>query len=142
MPSLEVVGGYPEGPGSEETHRRTAIRTWLAAGPHEAAGRVAVPWPRGDMGSLLASRRFRLQAAGLAALTIIVLLIVMLPARKVRIAFDGDVTTVSSHTRSDAAVVKQLGEPAFWVGPGTFADRLSRAYAAITRAALEQALGE
>ncbi len=42
----------------------------------------------------------------------------------------------------DAAVVKQLGEPAFWVGPGTFADRLSRAYAAITRAALEQALGE
>ena len=61
------------------------------------------------MGSLLAGRRFRLQAAGLAALAIIVLLIVMLPARKVRIASDGDVTTVSSHTRSDAAVVKQAG---------------------------------
>jgi uncharacterized Zn finger protein len=42
----------------------------------------------------------------------------------------------------EAAAVKRLGEPPFWSGPGTFVDRMSRAYAAVTRAALERVLGD
>jgi uncharacterized Zn finger protein len=42
----------------------------------------------------------------------------------------------------DAAPVKRLGEPEFWTPPGDFLLRLSRAYAAVTRAALEQVLGD
>lgn len=66
-------------------------------------------WRSGRIHSLLAARRFRLQAAGLAALALIALVAFMLPARNVRIAADGDVTTVSSRTSSDVAVVEQAG---------------------------------
>ncbi len=42
----------------------------------------------------------------------------------------------------DAAPVKRLGEPEFWMPRGDFLPRLSRAYAAVTRAAVEQVMGE
>lgn len=42
----------------------------------------------------------------------------------------------------DAAPVKRLGEPEFWMPRGDFLPRLSRAYAAVTRAAVEQVRGE
>jgi uncharacterized Zn finger protein len=42
----------------------------------------------------------------------------------------------------DAAPVKRLGAPPFWSGKPPFAEVMSQAYAAITRAALEIALGE
>ena len=58
----------------------------------------------------MSSRRFHLQAAGLAALGLIALLsFVLLPPRQVRIAVDGDVTTVRSRTASDATIVEQAG---------------------------------
>lgn len=42
----------------------------------------------------------------------------------------------------DAIPVKQLGEPAFGVARPGFIPQMSAAYAAVTRAALAQALGE
>jgi uncharacterized Zn finger protein len=42
----------------------------------------------------------------------------------------------------DAAPVKRLGAPPFWSGKPPFVELMSQAYAAITRAALEIALGE
>lgn len=57
----------------------------------------------------MGSQRFRLQAAGLLALGLILLLTLTLPARKVRIIADGDTTTVSSRITSDVAVVEQAG---------------------------------
>jgi len=41
-----------------------------------------------------------------------------------------------------AAPVKQLGEPAFWQGRPKLIEQFDAAYAAITRTALRQALGE
>jgi uncharacterized Zn finger protein len=42
----------------------------------------------------------------------------------------------------DATAVKRLGEPEFWKPGSEFLNALSRAYAAISQAALEQVLGE
>jgi uncharacterized Zn finger protein len=42
----------------------------------------------------------------------------------------------------EAAPVKQLGEPPFWTGRPAFLGRVSLAYAATTKAALAQALGD
>ena len=89
-----IVGGRPEGSGSEEAHRP-------AANPHTLVLQVA---------HLVGKRRFRLQFAGLAALALIVLVaFVLIRPRTVHIAVDGDVTTVSSRAASDTSVVKQAG---------------------------------
>jgi uncharacterized Zn finger protein len=42
----------------------------------------------------------------------------------------------------DAAPIKRLGAPPFWSGKPPFVELMSQAYGAITRAALEIALGE
>ena len=42
----------------------------------------------------------------------------------------------------DAAPVKRLGEPEFWMPRGDFLPRLSQAYAAVTWAAVEQVMGD
>ncbi len=47
-----------------------------------------------------------------------------------------------SEPEVDAAAVKRLGEPEFWKPGGEFLNAMSRAYAAISQAALEQVLGE
>lgn len=88
------VGGRPERSGSEEAHRPAAKPTTLLV----------------DIARLAAGRRVRLQVAGLAALALISFLaFVVLPSRSVRIAVDGDVTTVSSRAASDVAVVEDAG---------------------------------
>jgi uncharacterized protein YabE (DUF348 family)/3D (Asp-Asp-Asp) domain-containing protein len=59
---------------------------------------------------VLAGRRFRLQAAGIAVLVLIAFLsFVLLRPRTVRIVADGEVTTVSSRAASDTSLVEQAG---------------------------------
>ncbi len=112
---FDAVGGYPEGSGSEEAHRPPLHRN-TALGVRDQAGRPAVLGARFvDVRLLASSRRFRLQAAGLAALALILLLSLIFPARKVHIAADGRVTTVTSRASSDTAVVEQAG---IELGPG------------------------
>lgn len=86
------IDGYPEGPGSEEAHR--------PAGPTSNGERLR---------RRVARRRFRLQTAGLGAFALILALAFVFPARHVRIAVDGGVTTVSSRATSGEAIVEQAG---------------------------------
>lgn len=104
MPLSDDVGGRPrQVRGSEEAHRQAARLD--TARPSAPGPKVTHTWRR-----LLGRRRFRLQAAGVTALALIVLLtIVFLPPRKVRIAADGEITTVSSRAASDVALVEQAG---------------------------------
>jgi len=108
LPFLDAVGRYPEGPGSEETYRRTVNEPPGAAGPH-ARGRAstsAAPLPRTTR---LLARRARLHIAGLAALGLIVLLALALPFRTVRIAVDGTTLTTHSRSMNENAIVAQAG---------------------------------
>ncbi len=104
MPLREDVGGRPrQGQGPEEVHR-------LAASQGQPSGNQQTPTPIPIWGRLLGHRRFRLQAAGVVALGLIVFLtFAFFPTRKVRIAVDGDVTTVNSRAASDVAVVEEAG---------------------------------
>jgi len=95
LPFSKRVGGLPEGTGTEEAHRPPA--------------EISVPPGRARYGRLVAGRRFRLQAAGLAVLAIVLLLSLVFPLRNVRIAVDGGVTTVSSRATSGEALVEQAG---------------------------------
>lgn len=98
-----VVGQYLGRPGSEEAHRRTKDEK-----PADVpAGVVAAALRR--LWGLSGSRRFRLQAAGLVALSLIILLAVLLPARTVRIAVDGGVANMSSRAASGVTLVEQAG---------------------------------
>jgi uncharacterized protein YabE (DUF348 family) len=75
------------------------------------------------------SRRLRLQVAGSAAIASVLLLALLLPSRTVRIAFDGGVTTTTSHNVTDEAVVEGAGvalargDRVAEVGDGTLAVR-------------------
>lgn len=95
MPLPKRVGGLPEGTGSEEAHRPSADTSVLRG--------------RTRYRRLVAGRRFRLQAAGLAVLAIVLLLSLAFPLRDVRIAVDGGVTTVNSRATSGEALVEQAG---------------------------------
>lgn len=94
MPLHRRVGGLPEGTGSEEAHRPPA---------------VAAPAPGARYRRLVAGRRYRLQAAGLAVLAAVLLLSFAFPLRHVRITVDGGVRTVSSRANNDEAIVGQAG---------------------------------
>ncbi|MCH8025311.1 MAG: DUF348 domain-containing protein [Chloroflexi bacterium] len=113
MASRDIVGGYPEGPGSEETHRRTAKqRPRARTAPSQRQPRAV---SASLFATLLAFRnraadpRLRLQIAGLAALIAVAVLAGLLPTRDVRIFADGDVTTVTSRSASDEVLVAQAG---------------------------------
>ena len=95
MPFPQRVGGLPEGTGSEEARRPPA--------------KTSVPTGGARYRRLVAGRRFRLQAAGLAVLAIVLLLSLAFPLRDVRIAVDGGVTTVNSRTTNGEALVAQAG---------------------------------
>jgi len=102
----DAVGGHPM-KGSEEARRPQAkqlsfgdalARRWPAAHP------LAYVRP-----AAAAQRRYRLQAAGVLALLLIVALAVVLPARTVRVAVDGETHTVESHSVSSVSVAEQAG---------------------------------
>lgn len=111
-------GGHPEGPGSEEAHRTAE---------HRATGsRTATRLRR-----YLARPRSRLQAAGLIALGLVLLLAIVFPARGVRIAVDGDVTSVTSHATSGEALAHQAG---IELRPGDRVDQTGSRTFAVRRA--------
>jgi uncharacterized protein YabE (DUF348 family)/3D (Asp-Asp-Asp) domain-containing protein len=102
----DVVGGHPR-KGSEETRRQAAkqlsfsdawTRRWTAARPLASVRPAAA-----------ARRRYRLQAAGLLALLFVVAVAVILPARTVHIAVDGQTQSVASRSVSDASIAAQAG---------------------------------
>ncbi|MCH8950284.1 MAG: DUF348 domain-containing protein [Chloroflexi bacterium] len=115
MASRDIVGGYPEGPGSEEAHRRTAKQGALVRVRTAAPLRQPTAAPPFAFATLLAFRntaaspRLRLQIAGLAALIAVAVLAGLLRTRDVRIFADGDVTTVTSRSASDEMLVAQAG---------------------------------
>jgi uncharacterized protein YabE (DUF348 family) len=107
-----AVGGHPSTEGSEEAHRLPRP-AHVGAQPSplirllEAAEQQILP--------ILAHPRFRLQAAGVVALTAALLLTVLIPARTIRIAVDGSVQEIESRGNSEVAVVEQAG---IELGPG------------------------
>ena len=105
MHSRDGAGGPPDSSGAET--RRPAANHRPAAG----TGASRSPRPASPtLSRLFSRRRFRLQAAGLAALGLIALtVLVLVPERRVRVVVDGDVTTVSSRSASDVSVVEQAG---------------------------------
>ncbi len=115
MASRDIVGGYPEGPGSEEAHRRTAKQGAPARVRTAPAQRQPAAVLPSAIATLLAFRnaaadpRLRLQIAGLAALIAVAVLAGLLRTRDVRIFADGDVTTVTSRSASDEMLVAQAG---------------------------------
>ena len=115
MASRNIVGGYPEGPGSEEAHRRTAQQGALARVRTAPAQRQPTAVPPSTFATLLAFRntaagpRLRLQIAGLAALIAVAVLAGLLRTRDVHIFADGNVTTVTSRSASDEVIVAQAG---------------------------------
>lgn len=110
------VGGRPSPEGPEEAHRP-------AATPPSAVARLARAASR---------RRFRLQTAGLTTIALIALLVfVLAPPRTVRIAVDGEVTTVSSHVSSEEVVVEQAGVE---LEPGDQVEAIGEGVIAVDRA--------
>jgi len=108
LPLLDAAGGYPEGPGSEETRRRTVNELFGAAGP-SARGRASVSTPPLARANVLFARRARLHVAGLAALGLIVLLSLALPFRTISIAVDGVTLTTQSRSVDERAIAAQAG---------------------------------
>ncbi len=108
MPFLDIVGRHPEGPGSEETYRRTVSQPTRAAGPN-ARGEAAVSARLILRPRRLLIRRARLHVAGLVALGLIVLLAVALPYRAVHIAVDGKTLTTNSRSVNKNAVIEGAG---------------------------------
>ena len=108
----DAVGGRPKGRGAEEARRPQARQL---AFPGDAwTRRLAAP-SLPSIRPALAHRRYRLQAAGVVALGLIGLLAVLLPARTVHVAVDGELRTVDSRSVRDAGAVGQAGVD---LGPG------------------------
>jgi len=103
----DAVGGHPDGSGSEEVRRPKA--KGIAQPRPGRAQRLPAARSVPASPHALVRQRYRLQAAGLLALGLIVLLAIVLPARTVQIAVDGETRTVSSRTVRDAGAVEQAG---------------------------------
>ena len=99
MASRDVVGGYPEGTGSEEAHRHLPYLSLPGT-----AGRA-----RAYSSNAWLVRERRLQIAGLAAILLILAISLVLRTRDFQVFADGDVTSVSSRSASEASVVANAG---------------------------------
>ena len=118
MSLFDIAGEQLEGSGSEETHRRSVKSTRTEARTRSARAAAVSSSP--SLSRFFGARRFRLQAAGGAALAFIVALAWLLPKHDVRIAVDGSVMSVSSRSEDARAVANQAGVD---LGPG---DRVER----------------
>ena len=123
----DIVGEYPEGSGTEEAHRRTDKRKRTEA--PRTAFRVAVSSP-----PLAPSRFFDtrgLQAAGCAALVLVLALAWLLPKHDVRIAVDGGTASVHSRSTDARAVAGQAG---IALKPGDRVERVDDSHLIVHRA--------
>ena len=99
MATRDVVGGYPEGPGSEEAHRHLSHLGFRSATPARSpARRVAA--------SIIARR---LQFAGVLAIFLVFALALVLRARDIQVLADGDTMSVSSRSASEIGLVERAG---------------------------------
>jgi uncharacterized protein YabE (DUF348 family) len=112
---FDIAGEQLEGSGSEETHRRNVKPKRTEARTTSARAAAA-----SSLSRLFGTRRFRLQAAGGAALVLVVALAGLLPRHDLRIAVDGGTLSVSSRSASARVVANQAGVA---LGPG---DRIER----------------
>ena len=99
MAIRDVVGGYPEGSGSEEAHRRLSQFGFRGAAP-------ARPRARGVAAAVMTRR---LQLAGLAAILLVVALALVLRSHDAHIFADGQVTTIATRNADDTTVVRRAG---------------------------------
>ena len=99
MATRDVVGGYPEGPGSEEAHRHLSHLGFRSATPARLPA-------RGVAASIMARR---LQFAGVLAVFLVVVLALAVRARDVQVLADGDVKTVSSRSAGEIGLVERAG---------------------------------
>ena len=99
MASREVVGGYPEGPGSEEAHRHLSRSGF----PPDARPSLRAP---GAAASIMARR---LQIAGLVTIVLALSLALVLRSHDIDIFADGRVTTISTRNADDTTIVQRAG---------------------------------
>ncbi|MCH8007337.1 MAG: DUF348 domain-containing protein [Chloroflexi bacterium] len=99
MAARDVVGGYPEGPGSEEAHRHLHHSGFRSAAPARLRA-------RGIAASIMARR---LQVAGLTAIILVLALALVLRSHDIHIFADGQVTTISTRNADDTTVVQRAG---------------------------------
>ncbi len=99
MATRDVVGGYPEGSGSEEAHRHLSHFGFVSATPARLPA-------RGVAASIMARR---LQFAGVLAVFLVVVLALAVRERDVQVLADGDVKTVSSRSAGEIGLVERAG---------------------------------
>jgi len=99
LASRDVVGGYPEGPGSEEAHRHVSHYSFRSAVPARLR-------TRGVAASIMTRR---LQVAGLSTILLVLALALVLRSQDIHIFADGQVTTISTRNADDTTVVRRAG---------------------------------
>ncbi len=99
MATRDVVGGYPEGPGSEEAHRHLSHLGFRSGTPARTPA-------RGVAASIIARR---LQFAGVLAVFLVFALTLVLRTRDIQVLADGATTTVSSRSASESGLVERAG---------------------------------
>ncbi len=99
MAARDVVGGYPEGPGSEEAHRHHSHFGFHHAAPNRLRA-------RGLPASIMARR---LQLAGATTIILVLSLALVLRSHDINIFADGQVTTTSTRNADETTVVQRAG---------------------------------